>query len=152
VLQHAMSLVGRVPSRRRTPLEIQILERIGDAHFALGAMVESALAYETESALASRAGLIAARVQAQTCLARSLGVLDPNRAIAVRRDGANDSIAVEDSVVQARVALLAAATRLLYDGWSTNDARVCETADQAMLRAGETATARFDRMLYAHVQ
>src|SRR5262245_9061033 len=129
VLQHAMSLVPRVPPQRRTPLEIQILERIGDAHFALGAMVESALAYEAESALATRAGLITVRVQAQTCLARPLGLLDPDRAIAVLREAAaNVRVAAEDPVVQARVALLAAATRLLYDGWDPNDARVCETA------------------------
>ena len=152
VLQHAMSLVPRVPSPRRTPLEIQILERIGDAHYALGAMVESALAYETESALASRAGLITARVQAQSCLARPLGLLDPDRAIAVLREAADVSLAAEDPVVQARVALLAAGTRLLYDGWDANDARVCETAEQVIPASGDTATPGFDRMLYAHVQ
>src|SRR5262245_43275357 len=129
VLQHAMSLVAHVPPSRRTPLEIQILERIGDAHYASGAMVESALAYETESALATSAGLITARIQAQSCMARPLGLLDPDRAIAVLREAAtNANIAAEDPVVQARVALLAAATRLLYDGWDPNDARVCETA------------------------
>src|SRR5262249_33600972 len=66
VLQHAMSLVPDLPSDRRSPIEIQLLERIGDAHYALGAMVESALAYETECAVATRAGLIAAQVQAQS--------------------------------------------------------------------------------------
>src|SRR5262249_24099632 len=140
VLQHAMGLVSHVPSPRRTPLEIQILERIGDAHYALGAMVESALAYETESALATGAGLIAPQVQAQSCLARALGLLDPDRAIAVLRDAASCSVAATDRVVQARVALLAASTRLLYDGWDANDARICEASDQVMGGAGDTAT------------
>jgi hypothetical protein len=36
-LQHAMRLVPRLPPERRTALEVEILERIGDAHYALGA-------------------------------------------------------------------------------------------------------------------
>ena len=153
VLQHATNLVPRVPPQRRTLLEIQILERIGDAHFALGAMVESALAYEAESALARAAGLMTARVQAQTCLARPLGLLDPDRAIAVLREAAaNVSVAAEDPVVHARVTLLAPATRLLYAGWNADDARDCETADRVTRASGDSAAPGFDRMLYAHVQ
>src|SRR5262249_11922346 len=86
VLQRAMGLVRRVPPDRRTQIEIEVLERIGDAHYALGAMLESALAYETESALAAQAGLTGAQVQAQSCVARAQGLLNPDRAIAVIQD------------------------------------------------------------------
>ena len=112
VLQHAFSLVPRLPSDRRAPFEIQILERIGDAHYVLGAMMESAGAYQAESALAARAGLTAAQVQAQSCFARPLGLLDPDRAIAVLQEAAKASVELDDPVIQARVSLLGAGTRL----------------------------------------
>jgi tetratricopeptide (TPR) repeat protein len=152
VLQHALSLVPRLPSGRRAPLEIQLLERIGDAHFVLGAMVESALAYETESTLAARAGLTAARVQAHSCFARPLGLLDPDRAIAVLQEAATVSVELHDPVVQARVNLLAAGTRLLYDTWRDDDVRVCEAAFRIVQGTGERTEPGFERMIYAHVQ
>jgi hypothetical protein len=152
VLQHAVGLVPRLPVDRRVPLEIQILERIGDAHYVLGAMVESALAYETESALAAGVGLTAAQVQAQSCLARPLGLLDPDRAIAVLQEAANASVKLDDPVMQARVNLLGAGTRLLYDGWRVSDVRVCDAAHRIVHRASDTSVPGFDRMIYAHVQ
>jgi DNA-binding winged helix-turn-helix (wHTH) protein len=152
VLQHAMTLLPRVAFQRRTRLEIQILERIGDAHYALGAMVESALAYEAESALAARAGLVTAQVQAQSCFARPLGLLDPDRAIAVLQDAAHTSADAGDPVIQARVTLLAATTRLLYGGWDAHDVDVCEEPYRVIRAADDTRAPGFDRMFYAHVQ
>jgi len=152
VLHHALSLVPRLPSERRAPLEIQLLERIGDAHYVLGAMVESALAYETESTLAARAGLTAARVQALCCIARPLGLLDPDRAIAVLQEAATVSVEPPDPVVQARVNLLAAGTRLLYKTWRDDDVRVCEADFRIVQKTGKQAEPGFERMIYAHVQ
>jgi DNA-binding winged helix-turn-helix (wHTH) protein/tetratricopeptide (TPR) repeat protein len=152
VLQHAVSLVPRLPLDRRAPLEIQILERIGDAHYVLGGMVESALAYETESTLAARAGLTAAHVQAQSCFARPLGLLDPDRAIAVLEEASKASAALDDRVLQARVNLLAAANRLLYDTWRASDVRICAAAQQIVQHADERRVPGFDLMFYAHVQ
>jgi hypothetical protein len=147
-----MSLIRRLPSHRRTSLELQVLERIGDAHYALGAMVESALAYETESALAAGAGLVTVHVQAQSSFARPLGLLDPDRAIAVLQEAAKASAGIDDPITQSRVALLAAGMRLLYDGWNAEDVHVCEAADQVLRRPGHTTAAGFDRAIYAHVQ
>src|SRR5262249_50440955 len=152
VLQHAMGLVARVPADRRVPHEVDILERIGDAHYALGAMVESAHAYEAESALAARAGLVAEQVRAQSCFARPLGLLNPDRAIAVLREAAKASAALGDPAAQARVDLLAAGTRLLYDTWDAEHARVCEAADRIVGGSGKTRPAGFDGVIYAHVQ
>jgi DNA-binding winged helix-turn-helix (wHTH) protein/tetratricopeptide (TPR) repeat protein len=152
VLQHAAGLVGRLPFDRRAPLEIRILERIGDAHYVLGAMVESALAHETASALAARAGLTRAQVRAQSCLARPLGLLDPDRAIAVLREAAKASAELDDQVMQARVNLMAAGIRLLYDTWREGDARVCDAAHRLVQGAGERSGPGFERMIYAHVQ
>jgi predicted ATPase len=152
VLQQAMRLVPRLPPERRTVLEVDILERIGDAHYALGAMVESAHAYERESELAGRAGLTAAQVRAQTCFARPLGLLQPDRAMAVLRQAAKACVALGDPMTQARVELLAAGTRIMYQAWDAEDFRVCEAADRLARETGDTTTAGFDRMIYAHVQ
>ena len=152
VLQHALALVPRLPAGRRTPLEIRLLESIGDAHYLLGAMVESALAYETESALAARAGLTAAQVNAQSCFARPLGVLDPDRAIAVLEDAAKASMKVDDRVMQAGSELLAAGMRLLYDRWRVDDARVAAGAYRVVRVVRDRTAPSFGEMIYAHVQ
>ena len=151
VLQHAKRLVPRLAADRRTPREIEILERIGDAYYALGAMGESARAYESELALAVQAGLVHAQVQGQTCFARALGLLNPDRAIAVLRDAAKVVAALDNPVAQARVDLLAASFRLLYRGWETEDVLICEAADRVVRGAGESTAVHFDRMIHAHV-
>jgi DNA-binding winged helix-turn-helix (wHTH) protein/tetratricopeptide (TPR) repeat protein len=151
VLQHAKRLVPRLASDRRTPLEIEILERIGDAYYALGAMAESARAYESELTLAVEAGLVHAQVQAQTCFARPLGLLNPDRAIAVLRDAATVGVGLDNPVAQARVDLLAAGARLLYGGWEAGDALICDAADRVVRGSAEATAVHFDRMIYAHV-
>ena len=152
VLQYALGLVPRLPADRRTRPEIQLLESIGDAHYLLGAMVESALAYETESALAARSGLTAAQVQAQSCFARPLGLLDPDRAIAVVQDAVKASARLDDRQMQARIELLATSMRLVYDTWGADDARISHAAYRVVRDAGDTAAPGFERMFYAHVQ
>jgi DNA-binding winged helix-turn-helix (wHTH) protein/tetratricopeptide (TPR) repeat protein len=152
VLQHALALAPRLPADRRTPLEIQLLESIGDAHYLLGAMVESALAYETESALAARSGLTTAQVRAQSCFARPLGLLDPDRAIAVLHDAVRASASLDDRPMQARIELFAAGMRLLYDMWRVDDAHVSDAAYRVIRDAGDGAAAGFERMFYAHLQ
>ena len=152
VLQHAFALVPRLPLNRRTRLELQLLEAIGDAHYLLGAMVESALAYESESALAARSGMTAAQVQAQSCFARPLGVLDPDRAISVLQDAVNASARLDDRPMQARIELLATSMRLVYDTWRADDVRVSQAAYRLVRDARDTTASGFERMFYAHVQ
>jgi DNA-binding winged helix-turn-helix (wHTH) protein/tetratricopeptide (TPR) repeat protein len=152
VLQHAKDLVPRVQLDRRTGLEIQILERVGDAQYALGAMVESVSAFEGASALATRAGLTAAQVEAQICFARPLGLLDPDRAIAVLQQAVQASAGLGDPVMHARVTLLASGTRLLYDTWRVEDARVCDAANGIVHRVNERNVPGYERVIYSHVQ
>ena len=147
VLQHALALAPRLSADRRTPLEIQLLESIGDAQYLLGAMVESALAYETESALAARSGVTAAQVRAQSCFARPLGLLDPDRALAVLQDAVKASARLDDRPMQARIELLAAGMRLLYDMWRGEDVHISDAAYRVVPDAPG-----FERMIYAHVQ
>ena len=152
VLQHAVGLVPRLPADRRASVEIQVLQRIGDAQYALGAMVESASTFEAASALAARAGLTAEQVEAQSCFARPLGLLDPDRAIAVLQEAAQASVDLGDPVMHARANLLAAGTRLLYDTWRVEDARVCDAAHQMVHRASDSDVPGYERVVYAHLQ
>ena len=152
VLQRALALVPRLTADRRTPVELQLLESIGDAHYLLGAMVDSAAAYEAESALAARSCLTAAQVQAQSCFARPMGLLDPDRAIAVLQDAVKASARLDDRPMQARIAVLATGMRLLYDVWRADDARVADAAYRIVRDARDTTAPGFERMIYAHLQ
>ena len=60
MLQQALKLVPKVTSSIGAELEIQILEFIGDAHYPLGAMSDSAKAYAAGAARATQVGFKAA--------------------------------------------------------------------------------------------
>jgi tetratricopeptide (TPR) repeat protein len=152
LLQHALTLVPRLPVDRRATQEVRLLASIGNAQYVLGAMVESGLAYETASAVAARAGLTADQVMVQTCFARPLGLLDPDRAIAVLRDAATASLTLDDVAMQARTELMAASARLLYDTWRSDDVRVCDAAYRLVREGRDRSAPDFERLFYAHVQ
>jgi DNA-binding winged helix-turn-helix (wHTH) protein/tetratricopeptide (TPR) repeat protein len=69
VLEHALALVPRVAADRGQELELQVLERIGNAYYALGDLGRSAQAYEAMATRAADAGLLAAQVEVLTRLA-----------------------------------------------------------------------------------
>jgi DNA-binding winged helix-turn-helix (wHTH) protein/tetratricopeptide (TPR) repeat protein len=68
-LDHARELLPKIQGQRRKELELQILEKLGNAHYALGDMKESAAAYALMAACAAEAGLLAA--QAETLMRQS---------------------------------------------------------------------------------
>jgi len=57
ILGHALELVPQISSGNRVEVEIQILGRIGDTHYVMGNMAESAQAYEKAAAYAAKCGL-----------------------------------------------------------------------------------------------
>jgi tetratricopeptide (TPR) repeat protein len=128
VLQRAFELVPMLPASARIELEIQILERVGDAHYALGGMAESAQAYETAAERASQAGLKAAQVSALSCLASPTAFSDPERGIAVCEQAVQVSMSHDDPALLLRTQTQAACYRLLYDAWRREDADLCAAA------------------------
>src|SRR5262249_25128680 len=102
--------------------------------------------------IATRAGFTAAQVDAQCCLARPLGLLDPDRAIAVLQEAAQASAGLGDPLMHARVNLLAAGYRLLYDRWRVEDAHVCHAAHQIVHPKGDRTVPGYDDVIYAHLQ
>jgi DNA-binding winged helix-turn-helix (wHTH) protein/tetratricopeptide (TPR) repeat protein len=152
VLQHALKLVPKVPSDVGAELELQMLESIGDAHYALGVMSDSATAYEAEASRAAQTGLRAIQVRALSCLVRPYGLIDPDRGLAAMNEAEQVSRALGDPVLVARTQVLATGIRLLYDAWRKEDAHLCVSAHQALLDLNDSATPLYHSMIYAHVQ
>jgi len=150
-LQHALKLVSRVPTDVGAELELQILELIGDAHYALGAMSDSATAYEAEASRAAQTGLRAAQVRALSCLVRPYGLIDPDRGLAAMPEAEQVSRALGDALLLARTQMLAAGIRLLYDAWRKEDAERCVSAHRALVDLNDSATPLYHNMIYAHV-
>jgi DNA-binding winged helix-turn-helix (wHTH) protein/tetratricopeptide (TPR) repeat protein len=152
VLQQALKLLPKVTSPVGAELEIQILEFIGDAHYALGAMADSAKAYEAGAARAAQVGLRAAQVNALTCLMRPFGLIDPDQGIAAIDQAEQVSRSLDDPLLLARTQMLAAAVRLLYDTWRKEDAELCASAHQMMRHLGDSSTPPYHQMIYGYIQ
>jgi len=58
VLEHARGLLSKVTIDRRLRFDLQILERMGSAYYALGDMKQSAIAYEEMATRAADSGLL----------------------------------------------------------------------------------------------
>jgi len=152
VLQHALKLISKREAHLGSELDAQIHEFIGDAHFALGAMAESAAAYESAASRAGQAGLRTAQVSALSCMVRPFGLIDPDRGIRAISRAVEVSRSIENPLLLARTEMLAAGCRLLYDRWSEEDAELCGSAHEQQKQLGDPDTPAFDKMIYAHVQ
>jgi tetratricopeptide (TPR) repeat protein len=152
LLQHALALAAGVAASARPELEIELLERIGDAHYWLGAMVECAKAYEAEAARAADAGLTSAQVKALSCLVRPFGLIDPDRGIAAVERAAQLSATCGDPLLHACTEMLAGSTRLWYDSWRQTDWDLCASASERIRRLGDSQLPAYHRMIYAHLQ
>src|SRR6266436_4280457 len=152
LLRHALGLVAKLSSSLGDELETRILEFIGDAHYALGAMAESTNAYGAAASRAAQTGLKAAQVSALTSLMRPFGLIDPDQGLAAMEQAVQVSRSADDPVPLARTQMLAASCRLLYDTWRKEDADLCASAHTRLRNLGDTDTPPFHKMIYAHVQ
>jgi DNA-binding winged helix-turn-helix (wHTH) protein/tetratricopeptide (TPR) repeat protein len=64
VLEHAREFLPRVAEDKRRELDLQLLERIGNAHYALGDIQHSANTYAEMATRAAEGGLLAAQADA----------------------------------------------------------------------------------------
>ena len=152
LLRHALGLAAKLSSSLGDELETRILEFIGDAHYALGAMAESTNAYGAAAARAAQTGLKAAQVSALTSLMRPFGLIDPDQGLSAMEQAVQVSRSADDPVLLARTQMLAASCRLLYDKWRKEDADLCASAHSTLCNLGDTDTPPFHKMIYAHVQ
>src|SRR5262249_47522071 len=151
LLEQARSLLRPLAADARSALEVELLQRIGDAHYGRGAWIECADAYEA-AARAADAGPTATRVHALRGLIRPFAVLDPDRGIAAIEQAVRLSATLGDPLLHARTELLAAGIRLAYDTWREQDWELCASANEAIHRLSDAGPPAFDRVVYAHVQ
>src|SRR5215471_4186739 len=152
VLQHALALAARVDADIRSALEIEILERIGDAHYWLGAMDECAKSYRAEATRAAEVGLVPAQIRALSYLAWPFGLIDPDQGIAAVEQAAQLSAGCDDPLLHACTEILAGSTRLWYDGWREADWARCASARERSHRLSAAGLPQYHRMIYAHLE
>jgi DNA-binding winged helix-turn-helix (wHTH) protein/tetratricopeptide (TPR) repeat protein len=152
VLEQARSLTHHLAGDARSQLESELLQRMGDAHFGRGAMIECAEAYEAAAARAADAGLTSAQVDALISLVRPFCFIDPGRGMAAIEQAVHLSANLADPLRHARTELLAAYVRLTFDTWRMKDWEVSTAASETIYRLSEGDPPAFDRVIYAHLQ
>jgi tetratricopeptide (TPR) repeat protein len=137
VLRHALELMDELPAEVRAELEIPILQRIGDAHYALGEMSDSSLSYEAAANIAARAGSKSSELCALVHSAVPLWYINPDRGSEVCRRALEMSRELADPLLAAQTQLAAASFRLLYDEWREEDAELCAHANEILRTHGK---------------
>jgi DNA-binding winged helix-turn-helix (wHTH) protein/tetratricopeptide (TPR) repeat protein len=149
ILRHALELAVKLSPALRDELEIHVLESIGDAHFALGALVQSAKAYTTAAERARQAGLKMAQLRALTSAMYPMGFIDPDQGIATVEEALKVSMSVNDPARLAGTQMLAAGCRLVFDAWSQTDADLYTSSCETLLR--HSGLDAYQRIVYAHI-
>jgi tetratricopeptide (TPR) repeat protein len=149
ILRYSLELAVKLTPALRDELEIQVLESIGDAHFALGALVQSARAYTTAAERARQAGLKTAQLHALTSAMYPMGFIDPDQGIATVEEALKVSMSVNDPTRLAGTQMLAAGCRLVFDAWSQTDADLYTSSCETLLR--HSGLDAYQQIVYAHI-
>jgi tetratricopeptide (TPR) repeat protein len=154
ILKHALELLANISEGTREEWELSLLERLGDAYYALGDMAQSAAAYARMAAVAERAGLKTKLVTALVHQAATMSFFDPDACIAICERAVQVNVG-DDHVLRARAELLSSSWRVLLTGWNKQDSAACSQAMARIRTAandlGEESIAD-DHVHYAHVQ
>jgi len=156
VLRQAQELISSQRPSKRFELETQILQRTGDAQFALGEMSASVESYEGAADLAAQAGLRAEQVTLLMQMALPAWFIDQGRGDQVRggqvlQQALDVSRSLADPLLLARTELAAACFRLLYDSWRAEDLDVCVRAEKAIRSLDGPASPLHPYHLYVQV-
>lgn len=151
VLHHALELVPNLLPEYRAERELQILQNIGDAHYTLGDMLQSAEVYATMSRLAEQNSFGVGLVNALVREASAASFFDSDRCIAVSERAVQVSAHVDSVELQACAQLLAPSWRIAFNGWTKEDG-VCYAAAMEKVRSlGDRDLSAGDRILYAQI-
>jgi len=151
ILHHAHELVLKLTPSLRAEIEVRILEFMGDAHFALGALAQSAQTYAAAAARAQQAGLKKAQLHALTSAMYPLGFIGPEQGVAALEEAVKISMSVDDPPRLALTQMLAAGFRLVFDSWSQMDAELCTSAYETLVRLQPSELDPYQRVVYAHI-
>jgi len=148
ILEHARGLVGKLNAPLRDRLAVQILETIGDAHFALGTLADSAQAYRAAAARAAEAGCGPAQVHALVRAMFPLGAIDPKQGLNALNDAVETSRAVGDPKLTAYAQMLSSGCHLVFDDWRQSDADLYASAAAKLHSSGADP---LSQMVHGHV-
>ena len=151
ILQHALQLAAKLGPAVRNELEVHVLECVGNAHFALGALVQSAQAYATAAERAQQAGLKTAQLHALNSAMYPLGFIDPGQGLAALEEAVQVSRSVNNPARLASAQMLSAGCRLVFDNWSQPDADLCTSSYETLLRLRASEFDPSQQIAYAHV-
>jgi DNA-binding winged helix-turn-helix (wHTH) protein/tetratricopeptide (TPR) repeat protein len=151
ILHQADELLLKLAPTARAEIEVRILEFMGHAHFALGALVDSAQAYTDAAAHAERAGLKSAQTHALTCTMYPLGFIGPEKGVAALEEALEISKTVNDPANLAVTQMLASGFRLVFHSWSDTHAELCTSAYETLLRLYPSELDPYHRIEFAHV-
>ena len=140
ILRRALELISAPAPGSNAELEIEILQRIGDTHYVLGEISDSAVSYETAVNLAEGAGLKAAHARALVHLGFPAWYLDAARGSEVCRRAIEVSENLDDPLLTAQTRLAVAGFRFVYDAGREEDAEVCSAALQTIRRLSGSST------------
>ena len=136
ILGRALELV----SGSKPELEVEIFQRVGDMHYVLGEMSESAVSYQSAVDLANEAGLKAAHARALVHLGFPAWYLDAARGSEVGRQAIEVSESLDDPLLAVQTQLAVAGFRFVYDAGREEDAKACSAALQIIRRLGGSST------------
>ncbi len=151
ILLHALELAAKLEAVPRAELEVQLRELIGNAHFVLGALPESARAYKEAAKGAEEAGLKTAAVHALICAMYPLGFIEPDQGLAALDRAVQTSLAIEDPLLLVRTQIGAAGSRLVFDNWTNENAVLCTESYQTLCRISDSGVDHFQQIVYAHL-
>jgi tetratricopeptide (TPR) repeat protein len=151
ILQHAHELVLKLALTVRAEIEVRILGFMGDAHFALGALAESAQEYAAAAARAQQAGLKSAQMHALSSAMYPLGFIGPEQGVAALDEALKISMSYNDPPRLALMQMLASGFRLVFDAWSEIHAELCTSAYETLLSLYPSELDPYQRVVYAHI-
>jgi DNA-binding winged helix-turn-helix (wHTH) protein/tetratricopeptide (TPR) repeat protein len=151
ILNHAGKLVVKLTPALRAEIEVRILEFMGDAHFALGALTESAQMYAAAAARAQQVGLKSAQMHALTSAMYPLGFIGPEQGVAALEEALKISMSCNDPPRLGLIQMMAAGFRLVFDSWSQTDAELCTSAYETLLALYPAELDPYQQVVYAHI-
>lgn len=151
ILQHALELAEKLAPALRSELDVQVLESIGNAHFAMGALVPSAEAYAAAAERAQLAGLKTAQMHALISAMYPLGFIDPVKGITALEEAVKVSVSINNPAQLASTQMLAAGCRLVFGTWSGADSDLCASSYKTLLHLDPSKFDAYQQVAYAHV-
>jgi tetratricopeptide (TPR) repeat protein len=140
ILRNAFEFVSAPTPGSHAELGVEILQRIGDTHYVLGEMSDSAASYQAAVNMAKDQGLMALHTRALVRLGFPTWYLDAARGNKVCQEAIEVSASLEDPLLAAQTRLAVAGFRFVYDTGCKEDAEACAAALQEIRRLGGSST------------